>query len=61
MEGYNVFREWMLDHTEFDVDHYVTIQSLASAYMLKSGCYDDVYQVSGVYNSIYQDVWLEVG
>ena len=47
MEGYNVFRDWVLDHTELDVDHYVTIQSLASAYMLKSGCYDNVYEVSG--------------
>ena len=48
MDGYNVFRGWMLDHTKLDVDHYITIQSLASAFMLKSGCYDNVYQISGV-------------
>ena len=38
----------MLDQTKLDVDHYITIQSLASAFMLKSGCYDHVYQLSGV-------------
>ena len=47
MEGYNVCREWVFDHTKLDVDHYVTIQSLASAYRL-SGCYDSVYQISGI-------------
>ena len=48
MEGYEVFREWMLEWVDLDVDYYITIQSLASSYMLKSGCYDDVYQISGV-------------
>ena len=48
MEGYDVFRGWMLDQTKLDVAHYITIQSLASAFMLKSGCYDNVYQISGV-------------
>ena len=48
MEGYEVFRGWMLEHTELDVDHFITIQSMASPFMLKSGCYDNVYQVSGV-------------
>ena len=47
-EGYEVFRGWMLEHTELDVDHFITIQSLASTYMLKSGCYDGVYQFSSV-------------
>ena len=48
MEGYDVFREWMLECTDLDVDYYITIQSLASTYMLKSDCYDNVYQLSGV-------------
>ena len=48
MEGYEVFRKSMLESTELDVDYYITIQSLASTYMLKSGCYDDVYQLSGI-------------
>ena len=48
MEGYEVFREWMLEWTELDVDYYITIQSLASNDMLKRGCHDHVYQLSGI-------------
>ena len=48
MDGYEVFKQWMLEHTELDVDNYITIQSMASSFMLKSGCYDNVYQISGV-------------
>ena len=47
MDGYEVFRGWILEHTELDVDNFITIQSMASPFMLKSGCYDNVYQVSG--------------
>ena len=47
MDGYEVFRNWMLEHTELDIDHYITIQSLASDLMLKSGCYNNVCQISG--------------
>ena len=47
MVGYGVFRQWMLEHTELDVDNYITIQSMASSFVLKSGCYDNVYQISG--------------
>ena len=35
MDGYEVFRGWMLEHTGLDVDSYITTQSLASAFMLK--------------------------
>ena len=38
----------MLEHTELDVDSFITVQSMASSFMLKSGCDDNVYQVSGV-------------
>ena len=48
MEGYEVFRSWMLEHTELDVDSLARIQSMASSFMLKLGCYDNVYQISGV-------------
>ena len=47
MDGYEVFRQWMLEHTGLDVDNYITIQYMASSFMLKSGCYDNVYQTSG--------------
>ena len=47
MDGYEVFRGWMIEHTELDVDNYITIQSMASSFMLKSDCYDNVYQLWG--------------
>ena len=31
MDGCCIFRSWMLEHTDLDVDNYITIQSLASA------------------------------
>ena len=48
MDGYEVFRGWMLEHTGFDVDNFITIQSMASKFVLKSRCYDNVYQSSAV-------------
>ena len=48
MDGCEVFRSWMLEHKRLDIDHYLTIQSLASDLMIKSGCYDNVFQISGV-------------
>ena len=47
MDGYEVFRQWMSEHTEFDVYNYIAIQSMASSFMLKSGCDGNVYQISG--------------
>ena len=47
MDGYGVFRRWMLAHTDLYVYNSITIQSVVSSFMLKPGCYDDVYQVSG--------------
>ena len=48
MDGYCVFRDWMLEHAELYVDSCITIQSLASSFMLKSGCYEHVFQISAV-------------
>ena len=48
MDGYEVFRKWINDLTELDVYTFITIQSLASTFMLNSGCYDNVYKFSGV-------------
>ena len=48
MGGYEVFRQWMLEHTELDVYTFITIQSMASSFMLLSGCCDNVYQLPGV-------------
>ena len=48
MDGCEVLRSWMVEHTGLDIDHYMTIQSLASDFMLKRGCYNNVFQISGV-------------
>ena len=48
MGGYEVFRGWMLEHTELCIDNVITIQYMASSFMLIAGCYDNVYQISGV-------------
>ena len=48
MHGYEVFRGWMLEHTGLDVDNCITVQSMTSTFMLKPGCYDNVYQLSVV-------------
>ena len=40
--------EWMLDWAELDVDYHITVMSLASNYMRKSGCYDNACHLSGV-------------
>ena len=47
-QGYNIFRDWMIEYTELDIDNYITIQSLASDYKLKEGCYEKVASFSGV-------------
>ena len=46
-DGYEVFRQWVLEHTGLAVYSYITIQSMASSFMLEPGCYDNAYQISG--------------
>ena len=60
MDGYEVFRQWMLEHTELDVDSYITMQSMASSFMLKPGCYGNVYQFSGAIQQFITNVLLAV-
>ena len=48
MDGCFVFRDWILEHTELDVDNFITVQSMASSFMPKSGGYGNVCQISGV-------------
>ena len=49
MSGYEKYREWFLEEPiGLDIDNYITLQSLASAYELKAGCYNSVAMVSGV-------------
>ena len=47
MYGSEVFRGWMIEHTGLEVYNFITSQSMASSFMLKSGCHGNVYQISG--------------
>ena len=52
IDGYCVSRSWMFQHTELDVYSYITIQSLASSFMLKwllSTCLSIVRCFAAVY------------
>ena len=53
MDGYCVFRDWVLEHTELDVDSYTTTQSLASSFMLKSGCYEECVSNQWCFTTTY--------
>ena len=36
MDGYEVFKQWMLEHTELAVDNHIKTQSMDSSFMLKT-------------------------
>lgn len=46
--GYNIFRSWMLKAVNIDINKIMTIASLAHRYFVNEGCYDGVFQLSGV-------------
>ncbi len=47
-KGYNIFRNWMLETVNIDINKIMTIASLAHRYFVNEGCYDGVFQLSGV-------------
>ena len=47
-EGYNTFNKWMQEGVSIDINSLMTIASLAHKYFVNTGCYDDVYSLSGV-------------
>lgn len=47
-KGYNIFRTWMLETVSIDINKIMTIASLAHRYFVNEGCYDGVFQLSGV-------------
>lgn len=47
-DGYTIFRKWILESFEIDIDNVLTSASLAHKYLIKQGCYNNVYQISGV-------------
>jgi len=47
-KGYLIFRDWLLEAFNIDINFVWTIASLANKVLLKTGCYDGVYQLAGV-------------
>ena len=45
--GYNTFKDWIDEVCKLSINDYVSLPSLANAYMTKNGVYDDVYMLSG--------------
>ena len=46
--GYFVFRSWILEQLNLDINNILTVASLADQYLKKQHCYDDVYELSGI-------------
>ena len=54
-EGFKKYRQWMLEISGIDINYdAITLASLAHKFLLKSGCYDGVYTVSGVAREFIQ-------
>ena len=47
-KGYNTFRQWMQECVDIDINDTLTLASLADKYLKNQGCYDGVYQLSGI-------------
>ena len=47
-QGYETFREWMLELANIDIDNTLTIASLAHKFFINEYCYEDVNEISGV-------------
>jgi len=47
-DGYNTFRNWILESFDIDINNTLTSASLAHKYFIKKGCYYDVYQLAGI-------------
>jgi hypothetical protein len=54
-DGYNIFRKWILSlelpdgqPANLDINNILTCAGLAHTYLLKSGCYDGLYELNGV-------------
>lgn len=47
-KGYEKFRELVKEGIKLDITNYMTLPSMANDYLVREGCYDEVYKLSGV-------------
>lgn len=68
MNGYNTFRQWILELNNIDddgndtgismgldIDKIITSASLAHSYMINNGCYDGIYKLGGIPQQFIQN------
>jgi hypothetical protein len=53
-KGYEMFRQWMLEITNIDIDIKISLPSLAFDYLLNTGCFDGCYKLCGVAREFIQ-------
>ena len=46
-KGYETFKKWIKEVCELDINNYITLPSVADAYMKKSEVYEDCFEISG--------------
>ena len=46
--GYFVFRSWILEQLNLDINNILTVASLADQYLKLQQCYEDVHELSGI-------------
>jgi len=55
-EGYNKYRDMVLTvNKDIDINNFLTLASIAHQHFILHGCYEDVYQLSGVTQSFIQN------
>jgi hypothetical protein len=47
-KGYLIFREWLLDYFDEDINNHLTLPSIVSNIFLKRGIFDGCYELSGL-------------
>jgi hypothetical protein len=52
--GYETFRKWMLELAKLDINNILTIASLSHRYLINEGCYEGVYNLSGIPRAFIQ-------
>lgn len=53
--GYEIFRGWLVNSFDLDIDGIWTIASLADKYLMKNGVYEGVYKLSGIPRAFIQN------
>jgi len=53
-EGFNKFRDFMLEITNIDIYNVLTIASLSHNYMIKQDVYNNIYQFNGIIRTFIQ-------